>query len=296
VPPSASPCPAAAAAAGCPALPPGVCAARAAAPGERVQWAVVVIGTMYPQGAASWGRARFDAEAPPWAAGASYLRILSTWDVNVPDPLFAEYERQGFEPVLTDWAAFHVNHTGGGGGNVNYQMATSHAGLLRARALGATHAVKVRGDVRIMAPRVFMECVLGVPSTLSFLTKWVGTPRYAVEHLVAGPIDAMIDYFAPPFKDERVDGRFPELYLMEQYSTRRGWGEADGVTHIKFCREVDFFYPRLPLGVYYFDHKGITADSDMAGPYTPYTLAEGDLCLLGRRRRLRARAARAQLD
>ena len=211
------------------------------------------------------------------------LRVLSTWDTAPPQAV-AEYTADGFTPVLSSWDDFSRAHTSGGPGNTNLQIHTAYHGLLKARALGATHAVKTRADVRITNARVFLEQVLGTPRTLSFLIKWVGAPRYPVDYTAAGPIEDMLAFFGPPYKNETGDGRFPELFLMEGYSAKRGWSAEDGPTHIKFCREVDWFYPRLPKGLFYFDHGGQPADADMAGPVTPYDVSQGDVCLLGRSR------------
>ena len=289
---SASPPPLSASGSPSPLLPPlppsSFSPPPAARPGEAVRWAVVVQGPIYPQGKGSWGNAQLDVVWP--GARDALLRVLSTWD-TAPSQLVAEYAADGFVPVLSVWDDFFRARTGGGAGNVNLQMHTTYNGLLRARELGATHAIKARADVRVTNARVFLEQVLGTPHTLSFLTKWVGAPRYAVEHLVAGPIEDMLAYFGPPYKNETVDGRFPELFLMESFSEKRGWAAEDGATHIKFCREVDWFYPRLPKGLYFFDHKGLNAESDMSGPYTPYDVTQGDLCALGRAR-ARARMLR----
>lgn len=225
-------------------------------------------------------------DAVGFPAGRDMLRILATYDSSKDSgPLWDHYLAEGFVPALAD-SAF-LTSTYRGVLNVNLQKHTTYTGLLLAKSHGCTHAMKVRGDVRVTNPRVFIEDVLGPLRTLSFLTKWVGTPRYAVEHLVAGPIDDVLEYFGPPY-EEASDGRFPELFLMEELSRKRGWTDQDGPTHIKFCREVDFFYPRLPKGLYFFDHKGIDAGSDMAGPYTPYDISQGDVCLLGRALRARA--------
>lgn len=253
----------------CPPLRPGVCPANAAAPGERVQWAVVVQGQPYWQALRSWSKQRLAMEDQPWPAGDSLLRIFSTWDTYKDDGFVQAYRDGGFEVVFSDWEAFLANNTAGGAGNVNLQMQTSHAGLARARALGATHAFKTRGDVRVAQPRVFLECVLGVPRTVSFSTMWhTMAPRYALEHLVAGPIADVQEYFSPPFKAPD-EGRFPELYLMEEYSRKRGWAGEDGPTHGKFCREVEWWFPRLPKGVFFFEHKGQeseTSDFNVIGP------------------------------
>jgi len=241
----------------------------------------------------SWGNTMLDTVWP--GARDTLVRVLSSMD-DVPPDQVAQYKAEGFVPVLSSWADFQsAGHTNGGGGNVNLQMHTSYNGLLKARELGATHAIKQRADVRITNGRVFIEQVIGTPHSLSFLTKWVGSPRYPLDYLVAGPIEDVLLYFGPPYKNEATDGRFPELYLMESYSEKRGWTAEDGPTHIKFCREVDFFYPRLPKGLFYFDHKGLNADSDMAGPITPYDVSQGDLCLLGRTRALRRANSNTQL-
>lgn len=250
--------------------PPSVSPAPTARPGDPpARWAVVVQGLLYTQGLTSWGLPRMEAEDPPWPMGKDMIRILSTWDIHVEEDLFKAYVAAGFTPVLSNWSQFMGEHTGGGVGNVNLQMVTSHAGLVAAKAMGATHAIKVRGDVRVEQPRVFLECVLGTPPTIQFLTMWIGAERYAVEHLVSGPVDEVATYFQPPFKDERVDSRWPELYLMEEFGRKKAFpAEAEPHRHARFCSKVDFFYPRLPYGVYFFHHKGHAANVDMASVHT----------------------------
>lgn len=215
-----------------------------------VRWAVVVQGLLFPQGAASWGDAALAAAGVPAERGL--LRVLSVWTSDAAGPLFDAYIAGGFVPVRCDAAAFGAASFGVGAGNhnVNMQKHTSFMGLLAAQARGATHALKTRADIRVTDARAFLDNVLvpGALDRLSFLIKWVGSPRYPVDYLVAGPIEMMLDYFGPPYA-EPSDGRFPELFLMQEYSRKRGWTAEDGPTHIKFCREVDFFFPRLPPGL-----------------------------------------------
>lgn len=249
---------------------------------DGVKWGVVVQGLLYPQGIGSWGAQTLASVWPSTLALSPPLTILCTWDTEHLHPLFAQYMGEGFllcpNATMNDFQA--LGGTVPGALNVNFQKYTTYKGLLAAKAMGVTHAIKVRGDARITNPLVFIRDVLGPLTTLSFLVTWAGAVcRYPVDYLVAGPIEDVLEYFAPPFQGPE-DGRFPELFLMEEFSRKRGWTPEDGPNHMKFCRGVDFFFPRLPLGVFFFDHKGNNDNRDMAGPIVPYRVSLGDMCLL----------------
>jgi hypothetical protein len=73
--------------------------------------------------------------------------ILSTWKSEDPDYL-SKFAKEDVEIVTSSPPA------NAGVANVNYQLATSHAGLLRAASLGAKYALKCRTDQRLYAINV----------------------------------------------------------------------------------------------------------------------------------------------
>lgn len=128
----------------------------------------------------------FAADSPTGCGGAA-ICIFSTWSTEASLPISLAYQAANFTLVLTDPPENPGWH------NVNLQLLTSHAGIVAARRMGATHAIKMRGDIHLNRPTSFIQEVVGFPAKITMVS-WI---RYMTDYLVAGPIDALEELFSP---------------------------------------------------------------------------------------------------
>lgn len=149
--------------------------------------------------------ASFSADSPTGCGGAD-ICIFSTWSTEAGLPISLAYKEAGFTLILSHPPAYSGEH------NVNLQQITSHAGIVAARWMGATHAIKMRGDIHLNHPTAFIQKVVGYPDKLTTVS-WI---RYMTDYLVAGPIDALEQLFLPT--QPQGDDRFPELFISSEYS------------------------------------------------------------------------------
>ena len=81
---------------------------------------------------------------------------------------------------------------------------------------------------------------------------------------VAGPIDALIDFFSPPWYP--VDSCMPptvaEIWFMECYAAKMGWADtpadASAGVHYAFCSRIEFWGARLRRDVLFWAKDGFT--------------------------------------
>ena len=173
---------------------------------------------------------------------------FSTWAAEGASPVARAYAAANFTLILSQPPNFSGWH------NVNMQLVNSRAGLVAAAAAGATHAIKMRGDVHVTDARAFLR-VVGAPQRLTMMA-WI---RYITEYLVAGPMDDMLGLFGSQLQPAG-DDRFSELYMMETYARPRN------LSHAQLCRSVARWVDRqgrpaggataLPAGLIYWKCAG----------------------------------------
>ena len=152
----------------------------------------------------------------PCTTAPAVLCFFSTWR-GAPSAVLSAYAAAGFAPILSTPPPHPGRH------NVNLQAASTAAGLRAAQAAGATHALKIRGDVRVTDAARLLRAVVGVPSRLTVLA-WVGG-GYPTDQVVAGPLEELLRYFSPPLQPPASD-QFAEQYLLERYCARTGLSPA----------------------------------------------------------------------
>jgi len=202
-----------------------------------------------------------------------HIRVFSTWHTAVPEELelIEAYRSAGFEIVLSNLTAFLALHAQGGlvgdvpntpeahRSTLNLQMQTAAAGVLRAKELGATHALKVRTDIVIKDFQRFLDVVgeEGCRPGLSFLHFYdYQNGLWAAQHFVPSPADYFylgeID-MVYAYAHVRFQGGgnyvFGELYEMDAYC------EQANITRLQFCQSTDWIAPRLPAGLIIWMHN-----------------------------------------
>ena len=207
----------------------------------------------------------FAADSPTGCGGAA-ICIFSTWSTEANLPISLAYKAANFTLVLTDPPENPGWH------NVNLQLLTSHAGIVAARRMGATHAIKMRGDIHLNRPTTFIQEVVGFPAKLTMVS-WI---RYMTDYLVAGPIDALEELFSPI--QPPGDDHFAELFIASQFIGLKN------MTMVEFCRSLAFWVDKegnpvggahaLPKDMLYWNKFGPptpTSDMSMAlrGMVTP---------------------------
>jgi hypothetical protein len=176
---------------------------------------------------------------------SAYIRVFSTWDSEFAEDgarkLLEDYSDAGFHVIINqrDSVSFVGSKTDGTeGGNVNLQIGSTLPALLYSKAQGATHALKIRGDMLVTNPSFFLNSIIGdFPSQLSTFF-WCG---FFTDWAVAGPIDEVIQYFSSVQK--RGDPRFAEQFLGESYASSKNWSMS------QTCRYVKFWIPSMPNGL-----------------------------------------------
>jgi hypothetical protein len=141
--------------------------------------------------------------------------IVSTWDdepVNYADKI----KEQGAEVILNAKPKFP------GTSHINFQIASSLAGVKKAQSLGAQYVLKTRTDQRMYAPNVleyFYNLLEKFPPAPGFKQKRrilgvsLNTFKYRLYDLsdmnIFGHVDDMLVYWGPGF-DDRKFSKIPE--------------------------------------------------------------------------------------
>jgi len=235
-------------------VPPLSCGARGLRvktpnPLAPTKFAVVVQGPLSTVTSISWGGS--------WLHYAPDVEIIiSSWWEEGPESrrILDEYQQHCFHVVLDDLHNFTSTY-GTGFANVNLQQHATYNGLLKAEELGAEYVVKVRSDVFVRNPFVFLTLLFGnMPSRLSPLGFSANKNNdgtigelYAWDWIYVGPISDLSMMFSPPYQDA-TDTRFPEKYLQETYMHRKGlWspgGDGKEAGEL-FCQHSDALQPIL---------------------------------------------------
>ena len=155
--------------------------------------------------------------------GGGHTQLLcyfSTWQAEGASPVALAYAAANFSLILSPPPPHPGWH------NVNLQLTSTHAGLRAAAAAGATHALKMRGDVHVKSAAGLLGVVTPSPPRLTIVS-WI---RYLTEYLVAGPMADMLELFGA--QQREGDDRFAELFVMEEYAGRRNW------SHQQLCQNT----------------------------------------------------------
>ncbi len=115
-------------------------------------------------------------------------------------------------------------------------LARGHWALTR--KLGATHAIKMRGDIHLNHPTAFIRDVVGFPAKLTMVS-WI---KYMTDYVVAGPVGDLGELFSPI--QPPGDDHFEELFIGSQYAHLKNW------TMEEFCRSLAFWVDKegKPVG------------------------------------------------
>jgi len=95
--------------------------------------------------------------------------------------------------------------------NVFYQQTTTLNGLLKAKEMGYKNAIKIRSDMIIKNPKLFIECFT---NKLNFLATHTSHNGYLIDYFMGGNIDYMIDLWSFP---SDIHYPFPEYAITQQF-------------------------------------------------------------------------------
>ena len=212
------------------------------------------------------------AGGSPCGSAGWLLCYFSTWQADAASPVALAYAAANFTLVLSPPPLQPGWH------NVNLQLASTHAGLRAAAAAGATHALKMRGDVHVTSALALLRDVVTPAPARLHIVSWIG---YLTEYLVAGPLGLMLELFSP--QQAPTDDRFAELFMMEEFAARRNQ------SHQALCRSTARWAdaagrpaggaPALPEGLLYWkcEQGALSPACDLAVGLRRYVAPE-DAC------------------
>lgn len=183
--------------------------------------------------------------------------ILSTWKGE-----YSEYIEQHIVPENIK-IVYSTKPSYAGPTNINFQIVSARAGIERAKALGATYAMKTRTDQRIYEKNSleFITNTLtyfpasarsGQQKRLAFVH---GLPKFSpyqfADLCMGGHIDDMLEYWqVPEVKEGEASAFFvSEVYLATSFLTKKGWNLNWSTTQLwEMYRECV-----VPIDWYMFD-------------------------------------------
>ena len=126
--------------------------------------------------------------------------LKNAWKNYKDDIIFSTWIGSENKYFDTDNVIFNKFPSTSGHWNFNYQKVSSYNGLLRAKELGYTHAIKVRSDYLPTNDKNFIQLldfnkinVLCWHYTTFLWLKFPTFNGYITDHLMMGPIDEMIE-------------------------------------------------------------------------------------------------------
>lgn len=197
--------------------------------------------------------------------------IFSTWNTEDHEVL-TKLKKLGVEVVLSEPCAGGVN-------NLNKQIVTARAGLLRAKELGCEYALKTRADQRIYAPNL-LAFLFNLQKTFP-LDKTVRKLRqrlialsfnsfkyrlYGISDMfLFGHIDDVLTYWDIPLDlycpqhegknaEEIFKSESPETFINRRFLCNIGFSPADSQEDSDFCYarffclidkdNIDLYWPK----------------------------------------------------
>jgi hypothetical protein len=250
-------------------------------PGRMPKSAIVVQGPILEDDDFTIATIAYYRKANPDAA-----IVISTWNDTRPE-LLARCEAAGAVIVVSPMPVI------AGALNVNFQSASSLAGMRKAKELGCEYALKVRSDIRIHAPGAvgfLYDLVQTYPlrnspmqrarivSTTYLTSKYC--PYHLSDQILYGQIDDMLRYWEPPLNryagpkpevtgliKDSVPEQVPEIYLCRSYCeslgrptpmSLRAWWEALADCFLVIDRDLlDVYWPKYGPHV---EHPAITLE------------------------------------
>jgi len=126
--------------------------------------------------------------------------VKNAWKNHKEDIIFSTWIGSEKEYVENDNVIFNKYPSTNGHWNFNYQKISSYNGLLKAKELGYTHAIKVRSDYLPTNDKNFVQLLdfnkINVMCWHYTTFLWLKFPTfngYISDHLMAGPINEMIE-------------------------------------------------------------------------------------------------------
>ena len=179
--------------------------------------------------------------------------IVSTWKDAEPK-VIASIKTEGVDVILNEYPAVNPE------GNLNYQLTTSLAGVLRARELGAKYVVKTRTDQRYYNP-----CALSMLQGMyqegklillgGIFNSFYGRPFYISDFFAFGSIEELETLYNCEFDTEEVVRTRTEAKQKDQFKQYYDWvlkadmncevnvpSELEDMTVAYACPEIKIIY------------------------------------------------------
>lgn len=207
--------------------------------------------------------------------------ILSTWKEEQEKEGFSRIQNLGIEVVLSDPPVQK------GVLNLNYQVKSTYAGLLRAQKLHKEYALKTRTDFRINAAGCLMHLhnliekfpIQGMErQRLIVLPPYLDVPYYIPDFLLFGRTDDMLLFWdAQELYPNKTDGINPEMLLFSRYFRIIGKYIQDPIVDMNqyvsvLCNDFVIVDP----SVFKYIWKKYTYESSMQYLENPNTFTSAD--------------------
>lgn len=172
--------------------------------------------------------------------------ILSTWEGEKENPEFERFYTLPIEIVLS------LPPQEKGVLNVNYQVKSTYAGILRAKELGMEYVLKTRTDFRLYADDCLSYlCTLTkmFPAKgtshkrITILQPFLDVAYYIPDYILFGDTDDMLNFWdASILYPNHTDGINPEMLMFTRYIKSINSYVEDPTEHLKdymdmLCRE-----------------------------------------------------------
>ena len=172
--------------------------------------------------------------------------ILSTWKSEKARIEFQRFYELPVEIVLSDPPSQK------GVLNVNYQVKSTYAGIVRAKELGYEYVIKTRTDFRLYAD----DCILYLHTLaelfsdgeyshkrLAILQPYLDMAYYIPDYIISGYVEDMLRFWRDDaFFPDHTDGLNPEMLLFSRYIKSLGSYIEKPLDHLEdyidmLCRE-----------------------------------------------------------
>jgi len=190
--------------------------------------------------------------------------VKNAWKDYKNDLIFSTWIGDENKYNENDIVLFNEVPTHSGPYNFNYQKTSTYNGLLKAKELGYTHALKIRSDYLPTNAKEFLKLLN--PNKLNFLLwhytsfLWLDYPTlngYIDDHFSFGPIDYMIDMWN--IKD--VFCQSPEIMITWSYISKLKDKIDVNYLLLNLNEKNDLFYIKFGNQTHHaFGHNIINSD------------------------------------
>jgi hypothetical protein len=149
-------------------------------------------------------------------ASTNVVEQKNAWRNYLNDVIFSTWIGEEYKYDFSDKVVFNIFPQDPGPMNFNFQVKSTLNGLIKAKELGYTHALKIRGDLIPTDDVKFMSVLDS--SKINFLcwhahNVYPNCPGYLIDYLMSGQIDELINLWS-------IEDNFcvvPEVILTKSF-------------------------------------------------------------------------------